>query len=146
MVTLMTLIGLAVGVEYTQECLYSFCHYQTRSITLQASRFQTNSELEQQCHCHCSFFVTLICCMGQVQKYTCTCVSLLLQELVFSYQYLTVCQHHTWPVVYLCRRKSPFYYLHDSDMIASHFWVCCHHCSVQVVYEHLFNVASESVI
>ena len=78
MVTLMTLIGLAVGGEYTQECLYSFCHYQTQSITLQASRFQTNSELEQQCHCHCSFFVSLICCMGQVQKYTCTCVSLCL--------------------------------------------------------------------
>ena len=58
MVTLMTLIGLAVGVEY--------------------ARFQTNSELEQQCHCHCSFFVTLIFCMGQVQKYTCTCVSLCL--------------------------------------------------------------------
>ena len=46
MVTLMT-----VGGEYAQECLYSFCHYQTQSIILQASRFQTNSELEQQCHC-----------------------------------------------------------------------------------------------
>ena len=39
MVTPMTLMGLDVGVEYAQECLYSF-------------------------------FVTLICCMCQVQKYT----------------------------------------------------------------------------
>ena len=49
MVTLMTFIGLAhvaVGVEYAQK----FCHYQTQSIILQASPFQTNSELEQQCH------------------------------------------------------------------------------------------------
>ena len=38
MVTLMTLIGLAVGVEYAQECIYSFCHYQTQSIILQASQ------------------------------------------------------------------------------------------------------------
>ena len=46
MVTLMT-----VGVEYAQKCLYKFCHYQIQSIILQASPFQTNSELEQQCHC-----------------------------------------------------------------------------------------------
>ena len=38
MVTLMTLIGLAVGVEYGEECSYSFCLHQTQSIILQASQ------------------------------------------------------------------------------------------------------------
>ena len=82
--------GLAVGVEYARECIYSFCHYQTQSIILQASRFQTNLKLEQQyVNVNCSyknFFVTLICCVGQMQKYT-LCGS---KALVFSYQYLII--------------------------------------------------------
>ena len=41
-VTLVTLMGLAVGVEYAQKCLYNFFHYRTQSIILQASPFQTN--------------------------------------------------------------------------------------------------------
>ena len=43
-VSLMILMSLAV--EYARECIYSFCHYETQSIILQASRFQTNSKLE----------------------------------------------------------------------------------------------------
>ena len=73
-VTLMTLMGLAFGVEYAQKCLYKFCHYQTQSILLQASPIQKHSELEQQC-LYKNLFVTLICCMGEVQKYTRECVS-----------------------------------------------------------------------
>ena len=77
-----------------------------QSIILQASRFQTNSELEQQyVNVNCSyknFFVTLICCVGQMQKYTlCGC-----KGLVFSYQYLTI-----WPSLasrLLMQEKTPF--------------------------------------
>ena len=98
--------GLAVGVEYAKECIYSFCHYQNQSINLQASRFQTNSELEQQyVNVNCSyknFFVTLICCVGQMQNYTlCGC-----KGLLFSYQYLII-----WPFLasrLLMQEKTPF--------------------------------------
>ena len=52
-------MGLAVGVEYAQKCLYNFFHHQTQSIILQASPFQTNSELcwELVCCHQCLFQV-----------------------------------------------------------------------------------------
>ena len=37
--------------------------------------------------------------------------------------------------------ENSFYYTFFSDMFALLFWewVCCHHCLVQVVYEHLLR-------
>ena len=91
-----TMVALMTCVEYAQECLYSFCHYQTHSIILQASRFQINSELEQQCHSQLPG-QKLLCDPDMLhgpgaEIYMYVCQPLCnCRALLFSYQYLTIC-------------------------------------------------------
>ena len=82
-------------MQYAQKGLYKFCYYRTQSILLQASPFQTDSELEQQCHCQL-FLQKVFRNPGMLhgrgaEIYMSVCQPLCgCRALVFSYQYFTI--------------------------------------------------------